>query len=90
MRTKKTKEYIEETAKELGFTPSQVKGVAESMFEHVAEVMSEGDRKRLDFPEVRLMGFGVFRVKEGRRKQFEKINNERLNNTREERTDDST
>jgi nucleoid DNA-binding protein len=81
MRTKRTKQFIEDTATEHGVKPSQVKEVADSMFEFVAEVMSEGDRKSLNFAEIRLMGWGVFRVKEGRRKQFEKINNERINNT---------
>ena len=82
MRTKRTKVYIEETAKECGVTPSQVKGVAESMFEFAAEVMAEGERKSLNFPEVRLMGLGIFRVKEGKRKQFERINNEKSTSDR--------
>jgi len=81
MRTKRTKGYIEETANEHGVGSNQVKEITDSMFEFVAEVMSEGDRKRLDFPEIRLMKWGVFKVKEGKRKQFEKINNEKSNNT---------
>jgi len=65
---------MEETATEHGVRPSQVKDVADSMFEFVAEIMSEGDRKGLNFAEIRLMKWGVFKVKEGRRKHFEKIN----------------
>ena len=82
MRTKRTKQYIEDVAKEQHVTPSQVKGVADFMFEFVAESMAEGERKSLDFPEIRVMGWGLFKVKEGRRKHFEKINNERLNSNR--------
>ena len=74
MRTKRTKGYIEETATKHGVRPSQVKEIADSMFEFVAEVMSEGERESLNFPEIRLMKWGIFKVKEGRRKHFEKIN----------------
>jgi nucleoid DNA-binding protein len=74
MRTKRTKEYIEATAHEHGVRPNQVKEIADSMFEFVAEIMAEGDRQGLNFAEIRLMKWGVFKVKEGRRKHFEKIN----------------
>ena len=73
MRTKRTKGYIEETAQEYGVRPSQVKDVADSMFEFVTEIISEGDRKRLNFPEIRLMKWGIFTVRESKRKQFEKV-----------------
>jgi len=68
---------MQETATEHGVRPSQVKEVADSMFDFVAEVMSEGDRKRLDFPEIRLMKWGVFKVKPGRKKHFKKIRDEK-------------
>jgi len=68
---------MEETADEHGVKQSQVKEIADSMFEFVAEVMSEGERKSLNFPEIRLMKWGIFKVKEGRRKHFEKINKEK-------------
>ena len=64
---------MSEVAIEHGVRPSQVKEVADSMFDFVAEVMSEGDRERLDFPEIRLMKWGVFKVKPGRKKHFKKI-----------------
>jgi len=70
---------MEATAQEHGVKLSQVKEVADSMFDFVAEVMSEGDRERLDFPEIRLMKWGVFKVKPGRRKHFKKINDEKEN-----------
>lgn len=81
MRTKRTKGYIVETAKEFDVKPSQVEEVGESMFRFVAEVMKEGDRKGLNFAEVRLMGWGLFKVKEGRRKFFERLRNEKSTNT---------
>ena len=77
MRTKRTRRYIEETAQEHGLRPSEVQGVAESMFRFVGQVMTEGNRKLMDFGEIRLMGWGVFKVKEGRRKHFEELNNNR-------------
>jgi hypothetical protein len=79
MRTKRTKEYIEQTAEEHGLRPSQVKDIAESMFRFSADVISEGNRKLLDFSEVRIMKWGVLRVKEGRRKYLERLNNEKSN-----------
>lgn len=75
MRTKRTKIYIEETADEHGVKQNQVKEIADSMFEFAAEVMGEGERESLNFPEIRLMKWGIFKVKEGRRKHFERINN---------------
>ena len=70
MRTKRTKEYMNEVAKSHGVRASQVNDVAESMFRFVATVMSEGDAKLLQFGEIRLLKWGTFRVKEGRRKFF--------------------
>jgi len=64
---------MEETASEHGVTLSQVKDIANSMFEFVAEIMSEGDRKGLNFAEIRLMRWGVFKVKEGRRRHFKRL-----------------
>lgn len=81
---------MEETANEHGVRSSQVKDVADSMFDFVAEIMSEGDRKGLNFAEVRLMGWGVFKVKEGRRRHFKKLRDEKSINDREECSEDRT
>ena len=81
MRTKRSKKYIEDTADELGVKPSQVKAVADSMFDFVADTISEADRKRMNFPDIRLMNWGIFTVRESKRKQFEKVNNERSTRT---------
>ncbi|KKK51453.1 hypothetical protein LCGC14_3114820 [marine sediment metagenome] len=74
---------MEETASEHGVTLSQVKDIANSMFEFVAEIMSEGDRKGLNFAEIRLMRWGVFKVKEGRRRHFKRLQDERNKGTDE-------
>lgn len=75
MRTKRTKKYLEEIAKEEGLTVGQVQEVTESFFRFTAQVMSEGNRKLMDFSAIRLMKWGVFKVKEGRKRYFEQINN---------------
>jgi hypothetical protein len=77
MRTKRTKGYMDEVAKIHGVRTSQVNDVAESMFRFVATVISEGDKKLLQFGEIRLFKWGVFKVKEGRRKFFKKLNDEK-------------
>lgn len=74
MRTKRTKRYIDETAKEHGLRSPQVQEVAESMFRFASQIMSEGNRNIMDFGEVRLMGWGVFKVKPGRLAFFKKLN----------------
>jgi hypothetical protein len=81
MRTKRTKGYIDSTAKEHGLKSAQVLEITESMFRFTAQIMTEGNRKLLDFGEVRLMRWGVFKVREGRRKHFERINNGKRNKT---------
>ena len=82
MRTKRTKDYINQVAKSHGVRASQVSDVAESMFRFVATVMSEGDAKLLQFGEIRLLKWGTFKVKEGRRKFFERLNNEKSTGTK--------
>lgn len=72
---------MREVAKENDVHLSQVNEVAESMFRFVATVMAEGDQKLLQFGEVRLFKWGVFKVKEGRRKFFERLKNEKSANT---------
>ena len=73
---------MDETAKELNLRSNKVKEVAESMFRFVAIVMSEGNKKLLDFSEIRLMKWGVFKVKEGRRKHFERLRDGKLTGNR--------
>lgn len=82
MRTKRTKEYIDEVARKHGLRSSQVQEVAESMFRFTSQIMTEGNRNIMDFGEVRLMGWGVFKVKEGRIKFFERLRDEKSANNR--------
>lgn len=82
MRTKRTKGYIDEVARKHGLRSSQVQEVAESMFRFTSQIMTEGNRNIMDFGEVRLMGWGVFKVKEGRIKFFERLRDEKSANNR--------
>lgn len=74
MRTKRTRTHIEKVAKEYGITYDQAEEIVESFFRFTAEAMKEGNRKTMDFADIRLLKFGVFRVKEGRKKHFKRIN----------------
>ena len=49
----------------------------ETFFRFTADVMKEGNAKKLEFAQIRLMSWGLFKVKEGRKKHFERINNEK-------------
>lgn len=73
---------MDEVAKIHRVRTSQVNEVAESMFRFVATVMSEGDTKLLQFGEIRLFKWGVFKVKEGRRKFFERLRDEKSARTK--------
>jgi hypothetical protein len=77
MRTKRTRDYINILAKKYNLEPKQVLEITESMFRFTAQTMTNSNRKLMWFDEVRLMGWGVFRVKEGRRKYFERYNEKR-------------
>jgi nucleoid DNA-binding protein len=77
MRTKVTKKYLEDVAKEQGITLSQMQEIVEAPFKFTSEVFSKGNRETMEFDSVRLMYFGVFKVKEGRKKRFKQINNDK-------------
>ena len=85
MRTKRTKGFIDEIAKDNNLRSEQVLEIVESFFRFTVDIMSEGNRKTMEFDQVRLMKWGVFKVKEGRKKFLQKINekkNEEFNNLR--------
>ena len=65
---------MEKTANEFGLKMEQMQEIAEAPFRFTAQVMSDGNRKLLDFKSVRIMYWGKFLVKEGRKKLFQKIN----------------
>ena len=74
MRSKRTKKHHDTIAKKEGLRLGEVQEITESFFRFTAQVMSEGNRKLMDFSDVRIMKLGIFKVKEGRRKHFERLN----------------
>lgn len=79
MRTKRTRGYIQEVARDHNVSDTQVEKVVESFFRFTAEVMKEGNPQTMDFSDIRIMKWGVFRVKEGRKKFFRKLNEKNKN-----------
>jgi len=77
MRSRKTKTHIEELAKKYGIKISQMEEIAEAPFKFFVQVASEGNRKTMKFDSVRIMGFGLFLVKEGRKKFLKKLNDDK-------------
>ena len=77
MRSRKTKIHIEEIAKNHGIKPSQMEEIAEAPFRFFVQIASEGNRQTMKFDAVRIMGFGLFLVKEGRKKFLKKLNDDR-------------
>jgi predicted transcriptional regulator len=77
MRTKRTKQYLEDIARDENLRLSETQEITESFFKFVAQVMAEGDRKTMEFANIRVFKWGLFRVKEGRKKHYERINKKR-------------
>lgn len=74
MRSRRTKTHLEELARKYNIRVSQMEEIAEAPFRFFAQIASEGDRKQMNFDSVRIIGFGLFSVKEGRKKHFKKLN----------------
>lgn len=77
MRSKRTKEHLERIAKKYNITLIQMEKITEAPFRFFVEVASEGNRQTMEFDSVRILKWGIFSVKEGRKKHFEKINNDK-------------
>jgi hypothetical protein len=75
MRSRRTKTHLEELARKYNIKVSQMEEIAEAPFRFFVQIASEGDREQMNFDSVRIMGFGLFSVKEGRKQHFKKINN---------------
>ena len=86
MKSKRTRQLIRKIAQDESLTIKQVDEIVYSFFRFTSKRMSEGDRKNLNFDQIRLFKFGVFKVKEGRRKYL-KRRNEKLNNYRKRNAD---
>jgi len=80
MRSKITKKHLEQIAKENNIRVDQLQKVIDSFFRFTIAKMSEGDRDTMKFSNVRLMKWGTFKAKEGRKSHFKNINkNEKSN-----------
>lgn len=68
MRSKRTKGIIRKIAEKENLTIKQVEEIVFSFFWFTSKTMKEGDRKNLEFAEIRIFKFGVFKVREGKKK----------------------
>ena len=73
MRTKRSKRFMEEVAKAHDLRTEEVEEVVESFFRFTAEVMEEGNKETMDFDQVRLIKWGLFKVKDGRKEFLQKL-----------------
>lgn len=86
MKSKRTRDTIRGIAEKENLSIKQVDEITASFFRFTAQQMSKGDRKNLIFDTIRLFKFGVFRVKEGR-KRYLKPENEKPNKYRKRSPD---
>lgn len=68
MRSRRTKQLIRKIAEQENLTIKQVEDIVFSFFRFTSKRMSEGDITTRTYESIRLFKFGVFKVKEGRRK----------------------
>ena len=54
--------------------------IAEAPFKFFVQIASEGDKKTTTFDSVRIIKWGLFSVKEGRKQFFKRLNNDKENN----------
>lgn len=90
MRSQKVKKLLKKIAEKEGITFEQMKEIAEAPFRFTAKKIAEGDKKTLTFFNVRIMKFGIFAVKQGRREFFKKIMNEKSTGTGEQQAGNSS
>lgn len=77
MRSKRTKVHLEKLSKKYKIKFSQMEEIVESPFKFFIKVAAEGDRENMIFDSVRIIGWGLFSVKEGRKEHFKKIKNDK-------------
>ena len=96
MRSRRTRQLIREIAQKEGLTIKQVDEIVFSFFRFTSKAMGEGDRQNLEFDQIRLLKFGVFKVKPGRRNRELRIRkrfnekNEKLNSSRKRSATDQS
>ena len=69
--------HLEEIARKYSIKVSQMEEIAEAPFRFLVQIASEGNRKTMEFDSVRIIKWGLFSVKEGRKKHFKKINDDK-------------
>jgi len=77
MRSKRTKNHLEYLAKKYGLKVSQVEEIVEAPFRFFVQIAGEGDKEKLRFDSVRIIKWGLFSVKEGRKEFFKKLRDDR-------------
>lgn len=75
MKSKRTRTHLEYLARKYGIELSQAEEIAEAPFRFLFKVMAAGDKENLKFDSVRIIKWGLFSVKEGRKEFFKKLKN---------------
>ena len=97
MKSKRSKNKIREIAQQEGLDIRQVEDIVNAPFRFTSKIMKEGDIEKVEFSNVRIFRFGIFLVKQGRKKRFiekgltkkrqQQKKNEKLNRNKEQRSD---
>ena len=86
MKSRRTIALIRKIAEEENLTVKQVEEIVYSFFRFTSTKMKEGLWKDYNFPTIRLFKFGLFKVKDGRRRYI-KNRDEKLNEYRKRSSD---
>lgn len=77
MRSKRTKDHLEELAKKYNLRVSQVEEIVETPFRFFVHLAGKGDKDTLTFHSLRIYKWGLFSVKKGRKEHLKKLNDDR-------------
>lgn len=70
MKSLEMRKYYKQIAEQEGLTVDEVQLIACSPFHLVNRVMRRADKKKLQFENIRVINFGIFGVKQGRKEHF--------------------
>ena len=97
MKSKRSKNKIREIAQQEGLDIRQVEDIVNAPFRFTSKIMKEGDIEKVEFSNVRIFRFGIFLVKQGRKKRFiekgltkkrqQQKKNEKINRNKKQRSD---
>ena len=97
MKSKRSKAKIRQIAEQEGLTVKQVEDIVNAPFRFTAKIMASGDKEKVEFSNIRIFKFGLFIVKEGRKRYFRqhkeiikenlKKKNEKLNRNKKQPSD---